>query len=98
MIKSISNGVLLFVKVVPKSSQTAFVEEEEGYLKIRLAAVPEKGKANKTLLIFLSKALNFPKSKLSIVYGEQGRKKHVFIEGIKEEDLKNALIANAVSL
>ena len=61
IIKTVENGVLLFVKVTPKSSSTAFAGKEEDYLKVRLATPPEKGKANQALLDFLSKNLKIKK-------------------------------------
>lgn len=65
----------LRVKVIPKSSKTEIVEfmedrEGEKTLKIRLKAVPEKGKANAELIKFLSKTLNLDKTAISIISGK----------------------------
>lgn len=63
----------LRVKVIPKSPKTEFIEimaDEEKTLKIRLKAIPEKGKANAELIRFLSKEMNIPKENISIISGK----------------------------
>jgi uncharacterized protein len=42
-------------------------------LKIRINAVPEKGKANKELIKFISKKYNIEKSKINIISGMTSR-------------------------
>ena len=69
------------VKVIPKSSKT----ELAGYLpdgtwKIKVAAVPEKGKANQALCEFLARHLGVAKSKVRIVSGETSHLKRVRVE------------------
>jgi uncharacterized protein (TIGR00251 family) len=68
------------VKVIPKSPKTEFVEvmADETW-KIRLKAVPEKGKANQELISFLSKLLKVPKASVTIVSGATDRNKLVKI-------------------
>ena len=50
MSKDIASGVQLTVKVVPGSSRTEIAGMHDAMLKIKIAAVAEKGKANKALL------------------------------------------------
>ena len=58
------------VKVMPRSRSTEFVERmDDDTLKIRLKAVPEKGKANEELIRFLAKTLGIQKSDVVIVSG-----------------------------
>lgn len=69
------------VKVIPKSSKT----ELAGYLpdgtwKVRVAAAPEKGKANRELCEFLAKTLGVAKSKVHIVAGETSPLKRIRVE------------------
>ena len=46
----------LKVKVIPRSRKTEFAGEmEDGSVKIKVAAVPEDGKANKELCSFLAR-------------------------------------------
>lgn len=55
MLKACSNGVLLSIKVAPKAKNSAIMGREQEHLKLRIAALPEKGEANLELVIFLSK-------------------------------------------
>ena len=58
------------VKAVPKQPKTEFVAKmDDGTLKIRVAAVPEKGKANAEIVRFLSEATGFEKGRIEIVSG-----------------------------
>lgn len=67
------------IKVIPKSSRTEIIEQKNDYLKIKLKAIPEKGKANTELIKFLSKYFKTSKSNIQIIKGETGRNKIVKI-------------------
>ena len=49
-------------------------------LRIRVAAVPDKGKANAAVIALLAKSLGLPKSALTLVAGETARLKTVRVE------------------
>lgn len=55
------------------------------HLKVRVSAVPEKGKANQALLAFFARKLGLAKSRLSLVSGETQRKKILRIDGDPED-------------
>ena len=59
--------------------------ENQEYLKICIVSVPEKGKANKELIAFLSKKIGIPKSQFKIISGEHDRYKKLKIEGDHRE-------------
>lgn len=82
------SGVHLTVKVVPGSSRTEIVAEYGQMLKIKVAAPPEKGKANKTLLEFLAKQLGIRKNTLQITSGQTSCVKQIWIEGITKKDVE----------
>ena len=42
----------------------------EPTIKIRIKAIPEKGRANAELIKFLSNELNIPKDKITIISGK----------------------------
>jgi len=67
------------IKIIPKSSKTEIVEEKDNFLKIKLCAIPEKGKANEALIRFLSKHFGVSKSNIQIVKGETSRDKIIKI-------------------
>lgn len=51
----------LRIKVIPKADKTNFVEilnDQDKTVKIKVNAIPEKNKANKTLLKFLEKTIS----------------------------------------
>jgi uncharacterized protein (TIGR00251 family) len=74
--------VELRVKVVPKSSRNEIVGPmADGTLKVKIAAAPEKGKANAELCAFLAKHYGVPKSAVTIVSGETSTLKRVRIGG-----------------
>jgi len=61
----------LRIKVIPKSPKTEIIDIlADGTLKIRVAAPPEKGKANTELIKFLAKHFKVPKEAISIVSGK----------------------------
>jgi uncharacterized protein (TIGR00251 family) len=85
----------LRVRLTPSGGRDAIdgVEKDtEGlpYLKARVTAVPEDGKANKALIALLSKTLKIPKSSISFVSGETSRKKILRLDG-EPEDLLGKL-------
>ncbi len=50
-------------------------------LRLRVAAVPDRGKANAAVVALLAKALHVPKSSITVVSGETARLKTVEIVG-----------------
>jgi len=77
MWKATPEGVVISVKVTPKAHRNAILGWENGELKIRVAAHPEKGSANEELLIFLSKELGISKSQIKLVSGSTSRHKRI---------------------
>ncbi|MBU1018338.1 MAG: DUF167 domain-containing protein [Patescibacteria group bacterium] len=69
----------LRIKVTPKSPKTELVDTlDDGTIKIRIAAPPEKGKANKELIKFLKK--HYKTDKVTIISGKSDPLKLVKIE------------------
>ncbi|MCC6394817.1 MAG: DUF167 domain-containing protein [Bryobacterales bacterium] len=73
-----SQDLILKIKVIPKSSRTEMAGEmADGALKVRVAAPPEKGKANAELCAFLAKHYGVPRHCVSIISGETSPLKRV---------------------
>ena len=72
-------GYVLRLTVAPGARRTEVVGLYGDRLKIRLAAPPEKGAANRELIDFLARALNLPKSSLKLTFGAQSRSKVVAV-------------------
>ena len=69
------------VKVIPKSSKTELAGVlADGTWKIKIAAVPEKGKANRELIEFLAEKLNVAKSRIHIVSGGTSHLKRIRVD------------------
>ena len=75
-----NNPDYLRVKVLPKSPKNEVVDIlDDDTIKIRIKAVPEKGKANKELIKFLAKELDLPKDKVQIISGKNDQLKLIKI-------------------
>lgn len=76
-----NNKAYLRIKVTPKSPKTElFSVLDDNTLKIRLKAVPEKWKANKELLDFISKELAVKKDSIKILSWASDRTKLLRID------------------
>lgn len=70
----------LTVKVVPRASKSEIVGKmSDGTLKVRLAAVPEKGKANAELCAVIAREYGVPVSKVEVIAGATSTRKTVRI-------------------
>ncbi|NLW83149.1 MAG: DUF167 domain-containing protein [Phycisphaerae bacterium] len=76
------------VKVVPGSSRTAYCGMYGGMVKIKVAAPPEKGKANTALVDYLAGVLAVKKTAVSIVSGQTSPVKQISVEGIESDYVK----------
>ena len=66
--------------------------EHGGALKVRLQAPPVDGKANETLIAFLSERLGVPKHRITLISGQTGRRKRLAITGIPVTELRQKLL------
>lgn len=70
------------VKVIPRSAKSEIAGEmADGTLKVKIAAPPEKGKANEVLCVFLAEHYGVARSAVTIVSGHSAALKLVRIEG-----------------
>jgi uncharacterized protein (TIGR00251 family) len=61
---------MLRVKVIPRSAKSEIAGEmADGTLKVRIAAPPEKGKANEALVAILAAHFGVARSAVTIVSG-----------------------------
>ena len=80
-IKTYKDGCLLRAYIIAGSQELKIVGTYGSPLglKIKLKAIPEKGKANKELLKFLGKFLGVSSSQLSVVKGETHNIKEIYL-------------------
>ncbi len=86
-----SSHRLLPVRVQPGAGRNELVGSSGGVLHLKIAAPPEKGKANRELIAFLSRELGIKKSSISIVKGITGRNKLIAIEGLNSDEINKRL-------
>ena len=72
-------GYILRLTVGPGAQRTQVVGLYGDRLKVRLAAPPEKGAANRELIDFLARALNLPKTSFKLTLGASSRAKVVAV-------------------
>jgi uncharacterized protein (TIGR00251 family) len=86
-----AEGVIFTAKIVPGSSRTMVAGTLEGMIKIRVAAAPEKGKANRCLIAFLAQRLGVRKNAVEILAGHTQPVKQLRIAGISPARLLEGL-------
>jgi len=70
--------LVLRVRVIPKCQRTEWAGlMDGGALKVRLHAVPEKGKANDELVRFLASELGVARSQIDIMAGAASQNKQL---------------------
>ena len=65
--------------VIPRASRNKLEKIEEKHYKVHLTTPPINGKANTTLIKFLSKQFKIPKSSIRIISGMKSRDKIIEI-------------------
>jgi len=78
----IKDGILIEVKVVPRSSKREVAGVADNIVKVKLTAPPVDGAANEQLIELLSERLKIRKSSISIIKGESSKRKTVKIIGV----------------
>jgi hypothetical protein len=76
---------------VPKTQQTCFKGVFGNFLKVSVAAAPEKNQANQELVSFLAKFFSLPKSRVVIESGLTSRNKQVLLVDVRREIVEKAL-------
>lgn len=71
--------MILIVKIIPNASKNSLEGFQEGILKIKIQASPDKGKANEALVEFLAETLEVPKREIRILSGHTSRLKKIDI-------------------
>ena len=82
------------IKILVKtnSSNNTILGLYNNAIKIKICAAPEKGKANKKLLEFLSLALKVPKQDIEIVHGEFSNLKEIKVKNMTKNNIISSLI------
>jgi len=83
--------LLLQIWVLPRASRDCIMGIHNNCLRVKLTTAPVDGKANQSLIKFLSKQLGVSASQISIEKGETSKTKQIRIRSLKSlpEILKN---------
>lgn len=85
------------VHVQPNARRSEIVGIEKGAIRLKIAAPPEKGKANRELIRFLSQQLKISQSYIRIERGLHGRNKVVCISGLDYDQILQRLAGHSLS-
>jgi uncharacterized protein (TIGR00251 family) len=86
-----SGSVRFAVRAQPRAARSEVVGEHDGALKVRLAAPPVDGEANRELVKLLARRLGVSQSCVRVVAGESGRNKLVEVAGVPVAGIRSAL-------
>jgi uncharacterized protein len=79
------------VTVSPGASRSELIGRHGDGWKARIAAPPERGRANAALVMLLATALGVRRDQVRIVSGETARRKVIQIEGLEETEVTRRL-------
>ncbi len=91
-----SGGVLLAVRLVPNASKSAIdgvARDADGgaVLKVRVTAIPEKGKANDAVVALLAETLGVRRQDISISSGGTSPRKSFIINNLSDSEIRSRL-------
>jgi len=73
-------GLVLYLAAQPGAKNPGWIgKTEDGYLRLKLKAKAEKGRANQELVDVLARDLKILRSSIKILSGEHSRKKRILI-------------------
>jgi len=87
--------VSISVRVYPNAAGNEVVGFSDDVFRVKVAAPPVQGKANRELVAFLGEALGISKNRVSITRGHTTRNKLIAIDGLSEADVKERLLPGA---
>ena len=80
----------LRLRVSPGARTKSIDRHGDGW-KVRVAAVPERGKANEAVIEFLAQRLELPEASIELVSGHSSRDKIVELTGIERAEAERRL-------
>lgn len=73
---------LLAVRVTPRARRDEIAGLREGVLQVRVAALPEDGRANEAVCRLVARRLGVPLRSVTLVKGQRSRQKLISVAGI----------------
>ena len=84
--------IYLDLKITPNAAKTEVLGVADNRLRIKVAALPQDGRANAALIAFLSKETKCPKKDITIKSGAAGRLKTVTMPAAYKEAAEKLLL------
>ena len=79
--------------VSPGAARSELVGRHGDGWRARVAAPPERGRANRALVELLAEALGVPRDRVAVVAGQTGRRKVVEVAGLDADEIDRRLEA-----
>jgi len=86
-------GLTFAVRVVPRASRSEIAGEHNGALRVRIAAPPVAGAANRELVRTLAKIFKLPQNAVEIVSGANSKNKTVRLRGADAATLERLILS-----
>jgi uncharacterized protein (TIGR00251 family) len=93
-----AEGCILPVRAQPGAKKVGIMGEQNGALKVAVAAPPEQGKANRALRDALSQSLGIKRSAVELLSGTASRDKRFLIRGLTPPQLRERLAISSREL
>lgn len=90
-LKESSEGAILNLHIQPKASKTEVAGQYGDALRLRIAAPPVEGAANKALCRYLAESFSIPQNRVEILGGLTGRKKRILLRGVSAKEVQEIL-------
>jgi uncharacterized protein (TIGR00251 family) len=99
-IRCYSDCIILPVRVTPRGGRDCLLPFEPGdaFIRLKVSAPPEDGKANAAVIRLLAEVLGLPKSRVAVSRGEKSREKQIRVQ-LEQSDSPEALtclVSNAI--
>ena len=91
-LRPVDDGVVIVLRVSPRAARSAVVGAHGDALRVRVAAPPVGGAANREVIALLAAALGVRESALSLEHGAGGRDKCVRVRGLAPEEVVSRLV------
>ena len=91
------NQTNITVQVQPNARRNEVLGFEDGVLKVKIAAPPVKGRANRELIHFLSQLLNVSRGSITLEKGATSRRKVIGISGLSQAEVAKRLAAQSTT-
>ncbi|MES0329332.1 MAG: DUF167 domain-containing protein [Dehalococcoidales bacterium] len=82
----------LAVRIQPCATSNEVAGMSQETLRLKIAAPPQKGRANRELVAFLSQRLGLKRNSVEILSGHTARNKVIRIRGLSKEEVLKRLL------